>query len=138
MDYRLGLEVMDVKLEAVMADFDNAMLRIFDHFGFTVAQSLSALEVARSEDIQRMDDATLAMRPQVHSRVLSKWSDVLSATQVAGFEAEYGDLIRELGYELSEPAADKAKPPGATDWLTGAHYRLPRTISRRAGRRFRH
>src|SRR5262249_25577265 len=93
--------VMDVQLESVMADFDGVLLRIFDHFGFSVEQSLAALEVARTEDIRRMDDASLAMRPQVHSRVLSKWNSILSADQVARFEADYGDLIRELGYELT-------------------------------------
>ncbi len=78
----------DMKLEAVTANFDGVMLRIFDHFGFTAEQSLAALDVARSEDINRMDEATLALRPQVHSRVISKWSDLLhQAAQVARFEA---------------------------------------------------
>jgi hypothetical protein len=87
-----GVNAMHVKLEAVMTDFDSAMLRIFDHFDFTLEQSLTALDVARAEDIRRMDEATLATRPQVHSRTGSKWSDFLSAAQIAGFEAEYGDL----------------------------------------------
>lgn len=111
-----GLPAMDVKLEAVMADFDSAMLRIFDYFGFTVAQSLAALDVARSEDIRRMDAATLALRPQVHSRVLSKWNDVLSAAQVASFEEGHGDLIRELGYDLGAMASDFPSPSGTNDW----------------------
>jgi hypothetical protein len=116
--YRLA--VMDVKLESVMANFDGAMLRIFDHFDFTMEQSLVALDVARSEDIRRRDEATLATRPQVHSRVLSKWNNVLSAGQVAGFEADYGDLIRELGYELTAMASDIPNPLGTRDWLLPA------------------
>ena len=114
------LPVMDVKLEAVMADFDGTMLRIFDHFGFTVEQSLAALDVARSEDIRRMDEVTRAMRPQVHSRVLTKYGDVLSAAQVAGFEAGYGDLIRELGYGLVEMASDIPSPLSTNDWFARA------------------
>jgi hypothetical protein len=114
------LEVMDVKLEVVMANFDNAMLRIFNHFGFTVEQSLAALDVARSEDIRRMDKATLALRPQVHSLVISKWNDFLSAAQVAGFEASYGDLIRELGYERAGIALDMPDSMGTNDCITGA------------------
>lgn len=93
-----GVDALDVRLEDVMADFDGAMLRIFDHFGFSLDQSRAALEVARSEDIRRMDDATIAERPQIQSRTISKWRNVLSAAQVAGFEERYGDLIRELGY----------------------------------------
>jgi len=118
-----GAEALDVKLEDVMADFDGSMSRIFGHFGFTHAQALAALEVAGTEDVRRMDDATIATRPQIHSRTISKWRDILSAEQIAGFEASHGDLIRELGYALStgvplvpEPAdADGSLDPN--EWL---------------------
>ncbi len=103
-----GAEAMDVRLEDVMADFDGVMTRIFDHFGFTPEQSAAALDIARSEDVRRMDDATIATRPQIHSRTVSKWRAMLSAEQVAAFEAEYGDLIRELGYEPSGLGQNRA------------------------------
>ena len=96
-----GADTLDVRLEALMDDFDGVMLRIFDHFGFTAAQSQAALEVARSEDVRRMDDAAMSARPQIHSRKLSKWRDILPAAQLVRFEARHGDLIRELGYELA-------------------------------------
>jgi hypothetical protein len=98
-------DALDVKLEDVMADFDAAMLRIFAHFDFNAEQRQAALEVARSEDVHRMDDAAMAERPQIHSRTISKWRDVLSATQVARFEACYGDLIHKLGYETATTAS---------------------------------
>ena len=44
------VDALDVMLEDVMADFDGAMRRIFDHFGFTAKQSWDALEVARTEE----------------------------------------------------------------------------------------
>jgi hypothetical protein len=109
-------DALDVKLEDVMADFDGAMLAIFDHFGFTAEQTETALEVARSEDVNRMDDATVSDRLQIHSRKISKWRDVLTPAQVAHFEASHGDLIRELGYELS----------GAT-WNVPEIPQLPKT-----------
>jgi hypothetical protein len=90
---------LDVKLEDLMADFDGMMLRIFGHFGFTDEQSRAALEVARSEDLQRMDEVAIAARPQIHSRTISKWRDILQADQIAKFEASHRDLIRRLGYE---------------------------------------
>jgi Sulfotransferase domain len=99
------VDALDVMLEDVMADFDGAMRRIFDHFGFTAKQSRDALEVARTEDIHRMDDPAIAARPQIHSRKISKWRDVLSTEQIARFEKLHGDLIRELGYELAGPEA---------------------------------
>jgi hypothetical protein len=94
-----GTDALDIKLEDVMADFDGTMLRIFDHFEFTTDQMQAALEEARSEDIRRMDDAAVAERPQIHSRTISKWREVLSAAQIAGFEERYGDVIRGLGYQ---------------------------------------
>lgn len=112
------ITAMNVKLETVTADFDAAMLRIFEHFGFTLEQSLVALDVARSEDVSRMNEATLAQRPQVHSRVLSKWSDFLSTVQVAQFEARYGDLIGELGYDLAAMTSDTPTRLPASDWFT--------------------
>jgi len=93
---------LDVKLEDLMADFDGIMLRIFDHFGFTEEQSRAALDVARSEDLRRMDEATIAARPQIHSRTISKWRDILPTDHIAKFEASHGDLIRRLGYEPTD------------------------------------
>jgi hypothetical protein len=106
-------DALDVKLEDVMADFDGAMLRIFDHFGFTAEQNQAALEVAGSEDIRRMDDAAIADRPQITSRTISKWREMLSAAQIARFEARYGDLIRSLGYEGADVV-----PPDVDVWLS--------------------
>lgn len=92
---------LDVKLEDVMTDFDGTMLRIFAHYGFTVEQCRVALEVARTEDVRRMDDAAIAERPQISSRRISRWREVLAAPQIARFEDRYGALILGLGYLLT-------------------------------------
>jgi hypothetical protein len=99
-----GVDTLDVKLEELMADFDGVMSRIFRYFGFSEGQCETALEVARSEDIRRMDDAAIAKRPQITSREISKWRDFIPSARVAQFEAAYGDLIVDLGYELSVTA----------------------------------
>jgi hypothetical protein len=120
-----GADALDVKLEDVMTDFDGAMLRIFDHFGFTADRTKAALGVARSEDIRRMDHAAIAGRPQIYSRTISKWRDLLSAAQIARFEERHGDLIRALGYE----------PAGAVPSIlehADAHARLIHASTSRA------
>jgi hypothetical protein len=94
-------EVIDVQLEQVSASFDSTMLRVFRHLGFDEAQCAAALAEAAAEDVARMDDAVVASNAHIHSRTLSKWRDVLTAAQVAGFESRYADLITGLGYELS-------------------------------------
>ncbi len=106
-----GVDALDVKLEDVMANFDGAMARIFDHFGFTAEQSRAAQDVARTEDIRRMDETAIAARPQIYSREISKWRRILPVERVAQFEARHGDLIRELGYELAGVGPDVSRNP---------------------------
>jgi hypothetical protein len=110
-----GVDAMDVRLEDVTADFDGTMTRIFEHFGFTPEQREAALEVARTEDVNRMDDAAIADRPQIHSRRISKWREVLSPAQLGRFEARHGDLIRDLGYAPACTVVNGVD--GADDWF---------------------
>jgi hypothetical protein len=49
---------------------------------------------------------------------------VLSAAQVAEFEACHGNLIGELGYDLAATIPDILRPMGANDWITRADERL--------------
>jgi hypothetical protein len=112
-----GVDALDVRLEDVVANFDVTMRKVFDHFGFGETHVTSALEVARSEDVNRMDDAAIAVRPQIHSRTISKWRDVLTEDQVARFEALHGDLIRQLGYERSGAAPGVMGDLDPEGWL---------------------
>lgn len=93
--------VMDVRLEEIAADFDRTMRRVFTHLGFDAARMDAAVDAAAAEDIARMDDATLAARPHIAGRRLSKWRDVLTAAQVAEFERRHGDVVTGLGYYLA-------------------------------------
>ncbi len=94
-------EVLQIKLEDIMRDFDTSMLAAFRHLGFTERECEVALDVAGAEDINRMDDATLAANTHVHSGAISKWRDLLSPDQVIAFEQRHGDLIASLGYHPS-------------------------------------
>jgi hypothetical protein len=92
-------DVLDVRLEDVTANFDANMQAILHHLGFTGADLDTALEIARSEDISRMDEDTIAANPHIHSRNAAKWRSLLSPEQIRDFERRYGALITELGYE---------------------------------------
>ena len=94
-------DVLTVKLESIMSDFDSSMTTIFNHLGFTDAEVAVALEVAATEDVGRMDDAAVAANPHIHSREISKWRGTLTAEQVRRFEQRYGDVITRLGYDLA-------------------------------------
>jgi hypothetical protein len=93
-----GRDIIDVKLEDIVENFDDTMRIIFSHLGFQGSECDLAVRLAGSEDMARMDDATLARNPHIHSRQMSKWRDTLSPAQVATFEQRYGSLITSLGY----------------------------------------
>jgi hypothetical protein len=93
-----GVTALDIRLEEVVADFDGTLSRVFTHVGFDAEQCEIALQEARSEDVNRMDDAAIASRPQIHSRTISKWREVLTPARIEEFETRYGDLVRDLGY----------------------------------------
>jgi hypothetical protein len=110
-----GVTALDVRLEDVVADYDGTMARVFAHFGFDAEQCEVALEEARSEDVNRMDDGAIALRPQIHSRTISKWREILTASQVQEFETRYGDVVRDLGYEPADGAP--VRMADVDDWV---------------------
>ena len=95
--------VLDVRLEAIAADYDAQMAAIFRHLGFDATQVALAVALAAAEDVARMSDASVAANHHITSQRLSKWQHVLAPAQVAAFEAVYGGLIEALGYKRSVP-----------------------------------
>ncbi len=87
-------EILDVRLEALTGAYDATMAAIFRHLELPAA--LLPLTVA--EDVNRMDDAALAARPQIHAREISRFRAFLTPAQIAAFEALHGDVIDRLGY----------------------------------------
>lgn len=97
-DWRFGASVADVRLEDIAADFDGAMARVFGRLGFAAAEVPGLVALAAAEDIGRMDDATVAARPHIHGRGISKWREMLTAEQARGFAQRHGGLLAGLGY----------------------------------------
>ena len=95
-------EVLDVRLEDITGNYDATMRTVFRHLGFSAEECETAIALAASEDINRMDDAGLAANPHIHSRTLSKWRELLSPAQLRAFELRYGDLLHRLGYPSEE------------------------------------
>jgi hypothetical protein len=90
--------VLDVKLEDIAANFDGTMTVIFRHLNLSGSTYEAAMQIAASEDIKRMDDATLAANPHIYCRQLSKWRDILTEAQIREFVNNYGGLLLDLGY----------------------------------------
>ena len=112
--------VIDIRLEDIVQDFDPSIARIFHHLGFNEDECAIACALATSEDLNRMDDATVAANEHIHSRILSKWRTLLTPAQVQIFEAQHSDLIRSLGYQFAG-AAPQANGPGPTSGAASHH-----------------
>ena len=93
-----GPELLQIKLEDIMQDFDGQIRLIFRHLGFDATEREAAVGLAGEQDIRRMSDAVVAANEFIYSRQISKWRDLLSPAQVAMFQRRYGDLIRSLNY----------------------------------------
>jgi hypothetical protein len=99
-------EVMDIKLEDIMRDYDGRMRIIFQHLGFSDTQCELALELAAEQDVRRMSDAAVESSEFIYSRQISKWADMLLPAQVDEFERRHGDLIRRLGYDMQRDGGE--------------------------------
>jgi Nucleotide-diphospho-sugar transferase len=97
-------QLLQIKLETIGSNFDVAMEGVFRHLGFGEHELPTVMEVARSEDVSRMDDAAVEADKHITARLLSKWRFFLSPDQVRLFEQDWGDLVEELGYERAAPA----------------------------------
>lgn len=94
-------DLLQVRLEDVMSDFDSAFGTIFKHAGFSDDECAQAVELARPHDVARMNDEVVADNRHIHSRTISRWRDFLSAAAVDEFERRYGDVVADLGYRHS-------------------------------------
>jgi hypothetical protein len=57
---------------------------------------------------QRIEQQRMTMQPPTTQRV-GTWRDVLSAPEVAEFEATAGGLLQQLGYELATASSETAR-----------------------------
>lgn len=94
-------DCLEMQMEAFAEDFDAAMSAVLTHLGFAGEAHADALQIARTEDIGRMDDARVAADPHIHGRKLSKWRDFLDADDLAAFDERFGFVLPMLGYEVT-------------------------------------
>jgi hypothetical protein len=90
--------IPDVKLEQIVADFDGVMEAVLRQLGFAEERLPELMELAREEDLARMDEARLAASAHIHGRRISKWREVLTTEQAGTFGRRYGALLAGLGY----------------------------------------
>jgi hypothetical protein len=93
--------VIELRFEDVLANFDAEMRRMFVGLGLTGRWLERAVEIAATEDLGRMDRARLDTDPHIQSRGSSRWEQYFTDEHKAAFKERFGDAVVKLGYEES-------------------------------------
>ncbi len=93
--------VVELRFEDVLADFDGEMRRMFVALGLSGRWLERAIEIAATEDLARMDADRLTHDPHIQSRGVSRWERHLTDEHRAAFKERFGDVVVRLGYESS-------------------------------------
>ena len=97
-EWRESGDTMSVSIERFAFDFDRTMEAILDHLGFAGKDYAIAMDIAKREDVNRMNDDELRRRLYISSRTNSKWKQTLTQAHTEEFDKRYGDLTASLGY----------------------------------------
>ena len=125
---RLGVNrYLEVRYESLVADPERELERACAFAG--LAYEPAMLEYAQEVDVTRKPHQQSLRRPPTPG--LRDWRRNMSAEEAAEFEAIAGDLLAELGYELSRPGAGRGPSPLARARL--AAYAALTTAWRAAG-----
>lgn len=94
-------QVLELKFEAIMADFDASFATLFAHLGFTPAQQQRALQLAAAHDLNRMSDRQLAENAHISAKQTQKWRQYVLPEHKSAFLDRFGEALMTLGYESS-------------------------------------
>lgn len=94
-------DVVELKFEDVLGDFDAEMRRMFVGLGLTGRWLERAVEIAATEDLGRMDRERLETDPHIQSRGSSRWERFFTDEHKAAFKERFGDAVVKLGYAES-------------------------------------
>lgn len=92
-------DIMEVRFEDIMANFDSQFAAIFGFLGFSGRQLSSAMRVAAKEDLNRKSAAEISSDPHIASRQTSKWRAYFDQPLEEHFRTRFGNVVEALGYE---------------------------------------
>lgn len=97
-DYRQA-DVLEVKFEDVMSDYDATFRTIFAHLGFSRSRLEAGLRVAAKHDLSRKSDREVRAMAHVSSKRPGKWQAYFTKKHRVAFREQFGDALIRLGYE---------------------------------------
>ena len=94
-------EVLEVKYEDLMAEYDAGFRYIFSWFGLSASQRDAALEIAAGHDLGRKSQDEIRQMSHVSIGETSKWRSYFEPQHKDAFVARFGEILVDFGYETS-------------------------------------
>ena len=99
LDWDYGLDnVLELKLEELVGEFDESFRKIFRHLGFSEQLTGALLAQIQPENIANMSDDEIAGHQHINSRTLSKWETYFDERVSRRFDELFPGAARRLGY----------------------------------------
>jgi len=92
-------DVLELKFEDMLANYDQTFSDIFDWLDLTQKQQTIALELASLEDYSKMSNEQKKANPHISSTRISKWAGYFKDVHKEKFQELFGTVLVKLGYE---------------------------------------
>jgi hypothetical protein len=91
--------ILEVKFEDLMENYDDTFRLIFDHLGFSKSKIDLGLSIASKHDLGRKKTKEIEKDEHIFSRDTNKWKNYFEAVHKEVFIKYFGNVLIELGYE---------------------------------------
>ena len=95
-------DVLEVRFEDLMAEFDAGFRCIFSWLGLSAEQRDAALELAAHHDLGRKSREEIRQIEHVSAAETSKWRAYFEPQHKNAFRARFGEVLVDLGYETGD------------------------------------
>lgn len=93
--------ILELKFEDLMSDFDREFRRIFQHLGFAGDQLEQLMSIASKHDLGRMSVEEKEKMIHVSPGKIQKWKKYFTPKLKEAFLSRFNDVLIKLGYEES-------------------------------------
>lgn len=92
-------EILEVKFESIMSNYEATFLNIFQHLGFSGNEIDTFMDIALQHDLGRKSESEVNAISHVSSPKYTKWMDSFEEIHKEVFLQKFGDILIHLGYE---------------------------------------
>ena len=99
LDWKERSEILTIKMEDIVADFDVVFERIFRWLGFEEKVIKEELVWAQAQDLNRMSVRDIKENAHISTGKLTKWKEFFTPEIIEEYTNRFGDAHCHLGYD---------------------------------------